>query len=86
MRALNPGDEAVGENETACLFRIDVANQLGEATDRTHHSSSLRAMFALLVDISSYSIRSSPMAKWAQLRALQHPQKGETRHKKMPRI
>lgn len=82
MRALNSGDEAVGENEAAYPFSIDVINQLGEASDRTHDSSSLRAMLALSVDNSSYCIRSSPMAKWAQLRALQHPKEGETRHKK----
>lgn len=81
MRALDSGDEAVGENETARLFSIDVVNKLGETSDRTHESSSLRAMLALSVDNSSYCNRSSPMAKWAQLRALQHPEEGEARHK-----
>lgn len=82
MRALNSGDEAVGENETVYSFSIDVVDQLGEASDWTHVSSSLRAMLALSVDDSSYCIRSSPMAKWAQLRALQHPKEGEARHKR----
>lgn len=82
MRALDSGDEAVGENEAAWPFSIDVGDQLGEASDRTHVSSSLRAMLALSVDDSSYCIRSSPMTKWAKLRALQHPKEGEARHKR----